>query len=131
LGVGIVFGDVLLTNDSPSCTRQTSPTSMLPSAGIDPAKPLSRSFSDAVEPNPTPTSRQAPCLQRQAPAMAVSILAAARFRLPQHSRSSRAGIRDAMFVGVARTISFDQSPFSLVERLQVSARRSVALTPPY
>src|SRR5262249_32260059 len=111
LGVGIVFGDVLTTNNSGACNRQNvSNFNQCHPLGVDPSKPIEPQLK-ATESNPgidTAASPKRHVSGDKPPAMAVvNIMAAARFKLPQHfSLDVEIGFRDAMFVGVGTHYQF-------------------------
>jgi hypothetical protein len=111
LGVGVVFGDVLLTNDSPACTRQNASSfAACHPLGIDPTRPIEPQL-QATESNPGTDTAQSPkrhVSSDKPPAMAVvNIVVGARFKLPHKlSVQVELGFRDAMFVGVGAHYAF-------------------------
>jgi len=108
LGIGIVFGNVLLTNDFNGCTlANVSDVSQCHPLGVDLTSPNKEQQLAATEPNPTGEKDTAGHPHRHVssdkpPVMGVvNILVGARFKLPhKFTLDVELGFRDAMFVGV-------------------------------
>jgi hypothetical protein len=111
LGVGIVFGDVLLTNNSGNCTlANVNDITQCHPVGIDLTSPNKEQQLAATQNNGTDSAGNPVrhVSKDKPPAMGVvNLLVGARFKLPhKFSIDAEIGFRDAMFVGVSSHYRF-------------------------
>lgn len=106
VGLGLVFGDVLLTNNSTGCTAaNVSSIAACHPVGVDLTSPNAESQLSATEKTNNPDTAQTPhrhvSADKWPAAPVLNILVGFKFRLHKHvSTQLEVGFRDAMFIGL-------------------------------